>query len=151
MIREQGKKPEQKDPLAQTLRRYLLLQQERLSTYLRILDNQKNEIEQGEIERLSLYVDLEQEVVKSIVSVQKVILPFMVLYRDLEPVTDIDNLNLSLEVLKREVLERNEKNRILLSSKLQEIKKELHIFKNTSRPFAGLFNKEPSTLVDITA
>lgn len=151
MTRDQGKNPEQKEPLAQTLRRYLLLQQERLSSYLRILDNQKDEIEQGEMERLSLYVDLEQEVVKSIVSVQKVILPFMALYRDLEPETDIENLTLALEALKREVLERNEKNRILLSSKLQDIKRELHIFKNTSRPFAGLFNKEPSTLVDITA
>lgn len=141
------------ESILRSLRSSLLLQRERLSMYLRILEHQEEQIEQGEVEKLSLYVEMEQEVVRGIQAVQKVIVPLQELYRDVCPEKDreIETLGISMEKLRKDILERNKKNRQLLTERMGVLKEELRLFRHASRNFGSLLNQDAPTLVDITA
>jgi hypothetical protein len=139
------------ESILRALRKNLLLQRERLAMYLRILEQEEFRIERGEIEQLTLYVEMEREVVRGIQSVQKVITPLRALYHEAfeaeEP--EIVELEASLERLKADILKRNRKNQELLRARMKGIKAELDLLKTAGRAWRRFDPVPEPILVDI--
>jgi hypothetical protein len=113
----------------------LRTQRERFQEYLTVLDRQQDVIVKGDTETLISYVDLEEQIVKDIFTIQKVIDPLERSYRDLA-LSDGDNpetaeeaelrsLKVEVEGLKKEAAANAERNRNLLSRRMMEVRSEI--------------------------
>ena len=149
------------DELAQRvsiLRRFrelLIQQRERFHNYLSALEKQQTVIESGSIEELLAHVELEEQIIADIFSIQKVIDPLEDMYQSVIPLSsgdDIPTLKVTLENLKSQAAIRSAHNRDLLSSRMTEIRNEIAELRNN--PFANKArsayqNSVSATLVDI--
>ncbi len=145
----------EKDQRVQILRRlkeHLQLQRKRFFDYLDVLDKEKKSIQQGRIEDLQAQIGLEETLVQEISAVQKVIVPLEEVYRasNGEEDTDVEDMRTHLERLRETASERNKTNRMLLSSRMEEVRKEMASMK--PRRGAKLYqnNAESRGLIDIT-
>jgi len=140
------------------LRRFkelLLQQRERFQSYLAALEKQQAVIESRDTEDLVKYVELEEQIVADIFSIQKVIDPLENMYQAAIPFSaadDIPALKLTLENLKEQAATRSAYNRDLLSSRMTVIRTEIKDLKNN--PLAGAArsfyqNSVAASLVDI--
>jgi hypothetical protein len=149
------------DELAQRvaiLRRFrelLIQQRERFHNYLAALEKQQAVIESGSIEELLSHVELEEQIIADIFSIQKVIDPLEDMYQSTIPFAsgdDIPTLKVTLENLKSQAAIRSAHNRDLLSSRMAEIRTEIaelrnNPFINNSR--SAYHNSMSASLVDI--
>jgi len=149
------------DELAQRvaiLRRFrelLIQQRERFHNYLAALEKQQNVIESGSIEELLAHVELEEQIIADIFSIQKVIDPLEDMYQSAIPYSsgdDIPALKVTLENLKSQAAARSVHNRDLLSSRMAEIRTEIAELRNN--PFANKVrsayeNSMSASLIDI--
>ncbi|MDR0539156.1 MAG: flagellar export chaperone FlgN [Spirochaetaceae bacterium] len=114
--------------LLKRFRQLLVMQRERFRTYLETLDLQKNLIENGTVEELSNYVELEEKIAGDIFSLQKVIEPLQGMYRfawnGLEP-PEIPEIQTVVENLKNEAKNRLERNKTLLQDRMALIRNEI--------------------------
>ena len=134
------------------LKKNLLGQRERLVTYLDILEHEKDDIERGDLERLTAHVDMEQAVIQEIRTFTRVIDPLDKLYRAAYPEREgeIPALRSSLSDLTDNILRRNRANRELLRKEMARIETELSLLRIPARK-KELFNlQEASTLIDIS-
>jgi len=110
-----------------------LLEQQRgkFQEYLLVLENQHGKIEQDDTDSLVAHTELENQIVKSIASLQKVIVPMQSLYQksgagigipDSDSVVQIQT---DLADLQRRVLAQNERNRILLQAHMNQLKHQI--------------------------
>ncbi len=123
----------------------LIEQRKKFQEYLKVLELQENKIEQEDTESLLEHTQLEAEIVESIGSLQKVIIPMQKLYnsnanfynpQELIPITNIQN---DLKNLQSQVLEQNEKNRTLLKEHMAYLREQITNFKNPCKNRSSIY------------
>jgi len=132
-------------------------QRERLRSYLSLLESQKDVIDSGSGEQILANVELEEQIVADIFSMQRVINPMEEMYRTIAPHNPADDeipaLKISLEDMKRQVQAKSAKNRELLSLRMAGIRTEMNVlkenpfFKNAQRSAYG--NAVTASLIDV--
>lgn len=141
----------QRVALLKRLKEHLELQRKKFQDYLRVLDQEKHSIEEGRIEDLEQQITLEENIVREIVSVQKVILPMEEVYKAAHGEDEeLKRIQEHLDQLAKTAAERNKANRLMLSSRINEIRLQMASLK--PRPGARYYQNEVHTRarVDIT-
>ncbi len=106
-------------------------QRNKFKEYLTVLEKQEGSIINEDAESLLAHTELEEEVVKNIMNLKKVIVPMNELYQKLNSSTDnCEIIQNELQDLEKKVLKQNEKNRDLLKTHITEIKHQLAGIKN---------------------
>ena len=130
--------PVQRAAVFKRLRELLIQQHDRLRNYLNVLDKQQDSIESANVEKLTVHVELEEQIVADIFSIQQVIDPLEEMYNAYIHITeqdsqdDIPALKAALEELKYQMIARSSYNRDLLSVRMAEINEEINTLKNNS-------------------
>lgn len=147
------------------LRRFrTLLEQQRgkFQEYLNVLEKQQDSISSENPESLIAQTELEQQVVKNIANLQKVILPMSRMYKSVyntaenmpeEQTKSIEKLQSELNDLQTKVLKQNEINRDLLRIHIDNIRTQIQNFKNPYKNARSVYaQKQPvASLVEINA
>lgn len=127
------------------LRVLLEMQRNKFREYLKVLEQQEHSIETENSEALIMHTELEQEVVKGIANLQKVIIPMSELYKSSSSsdgnISDsaVNELQKDLSTLQNKVLAQNEKNRELLRTHMTQIKTQIEQFKNPYRNVKSVY------------
>jgi chromosome segregation ATPase len=137
-------------------RELLRAQRDRFREYLTVLDKQQTTIEQGNSEDLLTHLEMEEQILTDIFTIQKVIDPLENLYRTVtgeagtpagtapdEGEAEISGLKTALEGFKQEAVVRTERNKNLLSKRMAEIRSEIKSLRGN--PYAA----RPSIYADI--
>jgi hypothetical protein len=127
-------------------RELLMAQRDRFRSYLEVLDKQKDIIEGGAPEELISHIEMEEQIVADIFSIQKVIDPLEDMYRTIYPGgqpepprrgkgtkpfepgaggDDVPSLKSTLENLRSEAVARSGRNKELLSKRMTELRAEI--------------------------
>jgi hypothetical protein len=131
-------------------RELLIKQCEHFRLYLNVLDKQKVTIEQGNIDKLTQYVELEERIVADIFSLQKVIDPVEIWYRSPDA-RDISRLKAILGDLCTKAIIQSGQNRELLSTRMVKISAEIQsLQKHPYRSWYPAYNTDTSAFIDIT-
>ncbi|WP_027727971.1 hypothetical protein [Treponema sp. C6A8] len=142
------------------LRRFrTLLEQQRgkFREYLTVLEKQQDSISNENTEALLAHTELEQQVVKNLMNLQKVIVPMRQMYHSAAPSEEQDKeiyaLQDELSSLQERVLAQNKINRDLLRVHLGQIKMQLAGLKNPYRNLTSVYaQKQPvSQMVEVEA
>lgn len=144
------------------LRRFRsLLEQQRgkFQEYLNVLEKQQNSITEENPEALLAHTELEQQVVKNLASLQKVIVPMSKMYHSSSPVgtvqetAEINKIQDELSDLQTKVLKQNEINRDLLRIHMEQLKTRLanmkNPYKNTHSVYAKTQPERVATMVHV--
>ncbi|MDR0456372.1 MAG: flagellar biosynthesis protein FlgN [Treponema sp.] len=145
----------QRVAIVRRFRELLIQQRERFHNYLAVLEKQQDVIKTGSAEELLAQVELEEQIVADIFSIQKVIDPLEDMYRTtvpFSPADDVPALKVALESLKNRAISQFAYNKDLLSSRMAELRTEIKELKNN--PFVGAArslyqNSVTASLVDI--
>ena len=129
--------------IVKRFRELLAKQRERFHNYLAVLDKQENIIVSGSAEDLLAHVELEEQIVADIFSIQKVIDPLELMYRtavsgapaDGTSDDDVPVIKSALEQLKAQAVTRSNYNRTLLSDRMAGIRTEIRALRNN--PFGA--------------
>ncbi len=138
----------------------LVQQRERFRSYLTVLDKQQLLIGYGSAEEITAHVELEEQIVADIFSIQKVIAPLEIMYNTIGTdadglgtfitIKDVPELQATLEDLKTQAVVRSVRNRDLLSSRMEEINSSLQTIKNnpflSKARFSMYQNAAPATI-----
>lgn len=121
---------ERRVALLRRFRELLLQQRSSFERYLTVLDHEKADIEQGDVDRLMAHVEIEEAIVSELYTFQKVIDPLEQLYKEAYPPAeaathDLPALKGALVELRDEVLRRNEENRNLLKGRMEVLRGEI--------------------------
>jgi hypothetical protein len=146
----------QRVALLRRFRELLIRQKEHFQGYVAALEKQQAVIESGSAEELLAHVELEEQIVADIFSLQKVIDPLEDMYQaaiPFPPADDVPALKSALENLKNQAATQSAHNRVLLSSRMAEIRAEITSLRNN--PFASQArsmyqNSVSASLVDIS-
>ena len=138
-----------------------LLEQQRnkFREYLNVLEKQQNSITSENPESLIAHTELEQQVVKNIANLQKVIIPMSKMYKASVPMahTDeemsINKIQNELNDLQDKVLKQNQINRDLLRSHIESIRAQIQNFKNPYKNARSVYAQPQrvATLVEVEA
>lgn len=127
------------DERVATLRHFRkLLEQQRakFQEYLNVLEKQQNSISKEDTDALVAHTEIEQQVLKSISGLQKVIVPMQKMYTAVSGTTQDDKeiaaIQNELNSLQSKVLEQNEKNRELLKCHIVELRSRISSLQNTN-------------------
>lgn len=120
------------------LRRFRSLLEEqrgKFREYLTVLEKQQDSITSENPESLLVHTELEQQVVKNIANLQKVIVPMAKMYKANSGKTatedaDIAKIQNELSDLQDKVLKQNAINRDLLRVHIEQLKSQINNFKN---------------------
>jgi hypothetical protein len=145
----------QRVAVVRRFRELLIQQRERFHNYLAVLEKQQTIIKTGSAEELLAQVELEEQIVADIFSIQKVIDPLEDMYRatvPFSPADDVPALKVALENLKIRAISQFAYNKDLLSSRMAELRTEIKELKNN--PFVGATrslyqNSVTASLIDI--
>jgi len=154
----------------------LVQQRDRFRSYLSVLDKQQLLIGYGSPEEITAHVELEEQIVADIFSIQKVIAPLEIMYNAVGNTTgaatgattvaggnlddlgtfitinDVPELQATLEDLKNQAVVRSLRNRDLLSSRMEEINSDIQTIKNNpflSKARNALYQNVSPSLVDV--
>jgi hypothetical protein len=143
---------EQRVSMLRRLRETLVVQREKFRNYLALLEKEEEIILSGDIERLESQVEVEQSIIAEIFTLQKVIRPLDELYRKSYPMKErsITSLESSLQSIKKQVLMKNEKNRLLLKEKMAILRQEIKALRKDYRSHSPFREIGIPTLVDIS-
>ena len=144
------------------LRRFrTLLEQQRgkFKEYLDLLEKQQKSISEENPESLIAHTELEQQVVKNIASLQKVIVPMSNMYKSVsannndKEAQSILQLQNELTDLQEKVLKQNEINRDLLRVHIESIRSQIQNFKNPYRNARSVYAQpqKVASLVEVEA
>jgi len=153
-------------------------QRDRFRQYLEVLDKQKEVIEKGSAEDLMVHVELEEQIVSDIFTIQKVIDPLEAMYQANFPagnerspaantgsgsaagisapkvvsgeVQEVPSLKAALEELRSEAVIRSGRNRDLLTKRMEELRQEMKALRaNSYAIHRSPFSQESAAMVDI--
>ncbi len=146
------KEIEQRVTILRRLRETLVTQREKFSNYLALLEKEGENIRNGTLDKLESQVEVEQSIIGEIFTLQKVIRPLDELYRKAYPLKEKSILNLesSLENIKKQVLVKNEKNRLLLKEKMALLRQEIKDLRSGYSMKSPFRKIGTPTLVDIS-
>ncbi len=144
------------------LRRFrTLLEQQRgkFREYLTVLEKQQDSISSENTEALLAHTELEQQVVKNIINLQKVVVPMRQMYNSVrageaaasDDQKTIESLQQDLTDLQERVLAQNKINRELLKVHIGQIKIQLAGLKNPYKNLHSVYaQKQPvSQMVEV--
>lgn len=142
------------------LRRFRSLLEEQRSKfqeYLNVLEKQQDSITDENPESLLAHTELEQQVVKNIANLQKVIVPMKKLYtakiphESLEEDAEITKIQNDLSDLQNKVLKQNEINRDLLRIHIEQLRNQISNFKNPYKNNRSVYaQKQPvATMIQV--
>lgn len=132
-------------------RELLSRQRDKFRDYLELLDRQKADIVEGDVDALVAHVEAEQAIVAEIFAVQKVIDPMEDLYRMAyrgAEAEGLPELRDTLSTLKEEVAERNAENRSLLKQRMDMLRHQIMSIRNPYAKKKSVYaeSAEPSAL-----
>jgi len=150
----------------------LVQQRDRFRSYLAVLDRQQLLIGYGSAEEITAHVELEEQIVADIFSIQKVIAPLEIMYNagntengatgtadagnelggTFITINDVPELQAALEDLKNQAAIRSAQNRDMLSGRMAEIDSEIQTIKNNpfiSKARKALYQNVSPSLVDV--
>jgi len=133
----------------------LVQQRERFRSYLAVLDRQQLLIGNGSTDEIVAHVELEEQIVADIFSIQKVIDPLEIMYNTASPylpANDVPALKTTLEDLKAQAAVRSGQNRDMLSSRMAVINTEIQVIKNNpfkSNARYSIYQDAAPSLIDI--
>lgn len=137
---------EQRVAILKRFKTLLIEQRKKFQEYLKVLELQENKIEQEDTESLLKHSQLETEIVASIGSLQKVIVPMQKLYNESkiasynpQEAIPIKNIQDDLRNLQSKVLQQNEKNRTLLKEHMSYLKEQIMNFKNPCKNRSSIY------------
>ncbi len=137
---------EQRVAILKRFKTLLIEQRKKFQEYLKVLEIQENKIEQEDTESLLKHSQLETEIVASIGSLQKVIVPMQKLYNESkiasynpQEAIPIENIQDDLRNLQSKVLQQNEKNRTLLKEHMSYLKEQIMNFKNPCKNRSSIY------------
>lgn len=120
--------------LLHRLKSLLEQQRSKFREYLNVLEKQQDSIAKEDPQALIAHTELEQQIVRNIANLQKVIVPMSRMYKSADKgvnsETEIKNLQKDLTDLQNKVLKQNEINRDLLRVHIDNIKAQIKSFKN---------------------
>lgn len=151
---------EELDERVALLRRFRSLLEEQRSKfqeYLNVLEKQQDSITEENPESLLAHTELEQQVVKNIANLQKVIVPMKKLYttkvphESLEEDVEITKIQNDLSDLQNKVLKQNEINRDLLRIHIEQLRNQISNFKNPYKNNRSVYaQKQPvATMIHV--
>lgn len=105
-------------------------QRTKFQEYLRVLEKQHSKIETGDSESALIHSHIEENIVRSINTLQKVAIPLESLYNGFSKTNSdseapIKALKSELNLLKSKVIEQNSINQKLLKKNMQELKEQI--------------------------
>lgn len=112
-------------------------QRTKFKEYLTVLEKQAEMISTENVDAMVRHTEIEQSIISEIYTIQKVIDPLEMMYRDTHPGMDdaeIPRLKTDLEHLKKEVIAQNGKNRELLKSHMTVLRQQVISLRN---PYAN--------------
>lgn len=117
-------------------RNLLEQQRKKFREYLVVLEKQQESITLENADALLAHTEMEQQVVRTISNLQKVIVPMQKMYNlssgNDAPNQEIQNIQNDLANLQNKVLAQNEKNRELLKSHIVELRTRINTMQNTN-------------------
>jgi len=122
--------------LLRKFRSLLEQQRSKFQEYLTVLEKQQDSITKENPESLIAHTELEQQVVKNIANLQKVIVPMSKMYKQSVPMAHtseeagISQIQNELNDLQNRVLKQNQINRDLLRDHIESIRNQIQNFKN---------------------
>jgi len=120
-------------------------QREKFKEYLTVLEKQQDSINTENTTALIAHTELEQQVVKNIANLQKVIVPMGKIYNakaaSSAEQASIENLQQELNELQSKVLVQNQKNRDLLRVHIENLKNQMDNFKNPYKNIRSVYAK----------
>ena len=145
--------------LLRKFRSLLEQQSNKFREYLTVLEKQENSITSENPETLIAHTELEQQVVKNIASLQKVIIPMQKMYKAAVPMAhtaeeaSINEIQNELNTLQDKVLKQNQINRDLLRSHIETIRAQIQNFKNPYRNIKSVYAQPQhvASLVEVEA
>ena len=117
-------------------------QRDKFSEYLYVLEKQELSIVQNNIEAVMQHTELENNIIKNILNIQKVIEPIEKIYYLSNP-EDKGVLQLKNELvrLQESVQKQNEKNRLILDEKMVTVRNEISNFPLRNKYVANVYSK----------
>ena len=147
--------------LLRKFRSLLEEQRAKFREYLNVLEKQQDSITSENPEALLAHTELEQQVVKNISSLQKVIVPMSKLYKtrnqkaNLSEDAEITKIQNELSDLQTKVLRQNEINRDLLRIHIEQLKNQINSlrnpYKNAHSVYAVAQPQHVATMVRVEA
>ena len=140
-----------------------LLEEQRgkFQEYLNVLEKQQDKIELDDGDALVAHAELEQQIVRNLSSLQKVIVPMKKLYKAnsstdaAQEDAEINKIQNDLSDLQMKVLKQNEINRDLLKVHIGKLKNQMDNFKNPYKNnrsvYAATQQQRVATLVQVDA
>ena len=131
-----------------------------IKEYLSVLEKQQNSIESENPETILAHTELEQQVVKNISNLQKVIVPMSKMYKSLgvsqnqmPEIEHIQNIQKDLADLQNKVLVQNQINRDLLRVHINQIKTQIQNFNNPYKNARSVYaqTERVASLVQVEA
>lgn len=144
--------------LLKRFRTLLEQQRSKFQEYLTVLEKQQDSITAENPESLLAHTELEQQVVKNIANLQKVIVPMSRMYKatgtsDTAEAQSIEAIQNELTDLQNKVLKQNEINRDLLRVHIENIRSQIQNFQNPYRGIKSVYasQQKVASLVEIEA
>ena len=145
--------------LLRKFRSLLEQQRNKFQEYLNVLEKQQDSITSQNTESLIAHTELEQQVVKNIANLQKVIIPMQKMYKAAVPMahtaedSSINQIQNELNALQDKVLKQNQINRDLLRSHIEEIRAQIQNFKNPYKNIRSVYAQPQrvASLVEVDA
>ena len=131
--------------LLRKFRNLLEQQRNKFQEYLTVLEKQQDSIAKENPENLIAHTELEQQVVKNIANLQKVIVPMSKLYKAQLPMahtaedSSIAQIQNELNDLQTRVLKQNQINRDLLREHIESIRSQIENFKNPYKNIRSVY------------
>ena len=145
--------------LLRKFRSLLEQQRNKFQEYLNVLEKQQNSITSQNTENLIAHTELEQQVVKNIANLQKVIIPMQKMYNASVPMahtaedSSIVQIQNELNSLQDKVLKQNQINRDLLRTHIETIRTQIQNFKNPYKNVRSVYAQPQNvaSLVEVEA
>jgi hypothetical protein len=137
------------------LRALLQIQREKFRTYLHTLEDEGDAIRRGDVDRFEAHVQLEQSIVRDIISFRRAVDPLEAVYHRLIPDSDgvgsdIPQLRAHLDHLQEQILKRNDENRYELRNRMDEIRQQVEQLKIPNRKRSVYAGAQTAGMVDIS-
>ena len=145
--------------LLRKFRSLLEQQRNKFREYLTVLEKQQDSITKENPENLIAHTELEQQVVRNIANLQKVIVPMSKMYKASVPMahtaedSNIIKIQNELNDLQTRVLKQNQINRDLLREHIESIRTQIQNFKNPYKNIKSVYAQPQrvASLVEVEA
>ncbi len=145
--------------LLRKFRSLLEQQRNKFREYLTVLEKQQDSITKENPENLIAHTELEQQVVRNIANLQKVIVPMSKMYKASVPMAHtaddagIAQIQNELNDLQTRVLKQNQINRDLLREHIESIRTQIQNFKNPYKNIKSVYAQPQrvASLVEVEA